>query len=141
MKKLQSNAKYQLVVSEASCDRCGVVMPTHDAEFRESLSIDSHCGGGSIFGKGKKLRLDLCQSCVKEVLGEWIQVQDPISPDQIERLAEFVTLVQHSFSNNQAAIDEWLDIRSSDLGGESPNAFFERTGETEPIINLLRNLH
>ena len=116
-------------------------MSANGTEFHESLSIDRDCGSGSIFGEGKKLRLDLCQSCVREVLGEWIQVQDPISPNKIERLAEFVTLVQHSFANNQAAIDEWLDIRSSALGGESPNAFFERTGETEPLVNLLRNLH
>ncbi|MGF6956618.1 antitoxin Xre/MbcA/ParS toxin-binding domain-containing protein [Paraburkholderia youngii] len=30
-----------------------------------------------MFGDGKELSLDLCQHCVKEILGEWIKVVDP----------------------------------------------------------------
>lgn len=139
MKNLHSTPESVLTIAEAVCDRCGSVMSADTADFRESLSINHHCGEGSVFGEGKLLRLDLCQTCMQEVLGPWLRAVEPIAPSQVERLTEFITLVQDSFSNDQAAIDEWLDTGCNDLGGESPHAYLERTGETEPIVRLLRN--
>ncbi len=141
MKNLHSTGESALTIAEVVCDRCGAVMPADTAEFNESLSIDQRCGHGSVFGDGKQLRLDLCQTCVEEVLGPWLRVTEPIASTQVQRLTEFITLVQGSFANDQTAIDAWLDTRCTDLGGESPHAYFERTGETEPIARLLRSLH
>ncbi len=31
---------------------------------------------GSIFGDSNRLKLDLCQHCLKDVLGQWITVCD-----------------------------------------------------------------
>ncbi|MCQ8230569.1 hypothetical protein [Pectobacterium carotovorum] len=43
-------------------------------EFQEFLSVGRIADFGSIFGDGESLRLDLCQHCVKDVLGQWIQI-------------------------------------------------------------------
>lgn len=139
MKNLHTTSDSILTIAETVCDRCGAVMPASSAEFNECLSIDKTCGDGSVFGAGKSLRLDLCQDCVDDVLGPWLRVVEPIAPSQVEELAEFFTLVQDSFANDQAAIDAWLDAGCTGLGGESPQSYLERTGETEPIARLLRN--
>lgn len=138
MKNLHTTSDSVLAISETVCDRCGAVMPAGTSEFNECLSIDKTCGEGSVFGTDKLLRLDLCQDCVDDVLGPWLRVVEPIAPSKLEQLTEFFTLVQASFANDQAAIDAWLDAGCTGLGGESPQAYLERTGETEPIVRLLR---
>ncbi|MCK2127811.1 hypothetical protein MX652_14070 [Thauera aromatica] len=59
------------------CDRCGRVMPPDDHdEYQERLSIDFRAGYGSVFGDGNQVQLDLCQHCVRKVLGRWLRVSD-----------------------------------------------------------------
>lgn len=59
------------------CDRCGRVMPPDDHdEYQERLSIDFRAGYASVFGDGNSVRADLCQHCVKKVLGRWLRVSD-----------------------------------------------------------------
>ena len=60
------------------CDRCGLLSDAGDVEFPEFASIDMRAGYGSIFGDGNDVQIDLCQHCVKAVLGGWLRV---ISPD------------------------------------------------------------
>jgi antitoxin CcdA len=62
------------VGSELSCDRCGLRVGRDDPVFQEFTSIDHLCGYGSIFGDGSQLRLDLCQGCLKEVVGPWLRL-------------------------------------------------------------------
>jgi len=62
-----------LSISAKKCDRCGKLSNIDDAEFKEFLSIDRVCGYGSVFGDGERIAVDLCQRCVKNILGEWLR--------------------------------------------------------------------
>ena len=58
------------------CDKCET---EHDdpLEMQEFLSWRDTCGyGNNTFGDGSYISIDLCQYCVKEVLGNWINVCD-----------------------------------------------------------------
>lgn len=63
-------------VAACTCDRCQRRMTPEvgDFEWHERLSIAFEGGYGSIFGDGSKVRLDLCQRCVRETLGAWLRV-------------------------------------------------------------------
>lgn len=67
-----------VVLSAKTCDRCGrhTKKAADDAEFHEFLSVDRQAGYGSIFGDGNRLKLDLCQHCIKDVLSQWMTVSD-----------------------------------------------------------------
>jgi hypothetical protein len=56
------------------CDRCGLDLKFHELERQECLSWQNTGGFGSIFGDGAMIRIDLCQSCVQSVLGEWLDI-------------------------------------------------------------------
>lgn len=62
-----------LSISAKKCDCCGEISNVDDAEFNEFLSIDRVCGYASVFGDGEHIAVDLCQRCVKNILGEWIR--------------------------------------------------------------------
>jgi hypothetical protein len=60
------------------CDRCGRVIRTSDyVEDQERISIDFTAGYGSVFGDGNRVQADLCQHCVRKVLGRWLRVTEP----------------------------------------------------------------
>jgi hypothetical protein len=63
-------------VAACTCDRCQRRMTPEDGDFewQERLSIAFQGGYGSVFGDGKKVRLDLCQQCVSETLGTWLRI-------------------------------------------------------------------
>nr|CBA28254.1 hypothetical protein Csp_A06350 [Curvibacter putative symbiont of Hydra magnipapillata] len=80
------------------CDRCGrqAERDDMDCEFHEFMSIQNRAGYGSIFGDGNRVDVDLCQHCVKDTLGAWIRITDPLDgysqdehggdfPDESER--------------------------------------------------------
>lgn len=61
-------------VDQVTCDRCGRADEADDFEGQEFLSHEM-CGGyGSVFGDGHFIKLDLCQHCVRDVLGQWLRV-------------------------------------------------------------------
>lgn len=60
-------------LESATCDRCKKVYDDI-MELQEFLHYENDAGYGSILGDGNKLRMDLCQYCVKEVLGPFIRV-------------------------------------------------------------------
>ncbi|EJV4077348.1 hypothetical protein N6D15_002999 [Salmonella enterica] len=62
----------KVVLSAKTCDRCKFRAEKGDLEFQEFLTIDHKAGYGSVFGDRSRLRLDLCQHCVKAVLGQWL---------------------------------------------------------------------
>lgn len=68
-------------VKQIRCDRCGRLAEVGDAEleFQEFVSIDLNAGYASIFGDGNHVQVDLCQHCLKDVLGRWLRVVDPSS--------------------------------------------------------------
>lgn len=68
-----------IVISAKYCDRCNLFAEKMSPEFHEFLSIDQKVGFGSIFGDGNRLKLDLCQHCVKALLNSWLSVSKPDS--------------------------------------------------------------
>ena len=66
------------------CDRCGREMRAKapDLEHQERLALRFRAGMDSVFGDGALVESDLCQHCVKEVLGPWLRVtpDDPREP-------------------------------------------------------------
>lgn len=71
--RLQTYTRY------LQCDRCGRTGERDglDCEFHEFTSISYRAGYGSIFGDGNTVETDLCQHCIKEVLGRWLHITDP----------------------------------------------------------------
>lgn len=59
------------------CDRCKTNIQNNGLEFselQEMLNIEKECGYGSIFGDGNIYTCDLCQNCVKELLGPYLNI-------------------------------------------------------------------
>lgn len=53
----------------ARCDVCNKILDD-DIARQECLSFYHDCGYGSIFGDGTGYTIDMCQECVKKVLGD-----------------------------------------------------------------------
>lgn len=66
------------------CDRCHREMEPNskDFEHQERAAIHFRGGYGSIFGDGNLVEADICQHCLKEVLGKYLRVteDDPFDP-------------------------------------------------------------
>lgn len=71
------STKETFIISVKYCDRCNRSAEKDSPEFHEFLSIDRQAGFGSVFGDGNRLKLDLCQHCVKELLNSWLSVSEP----------------------------------------------------------------
>ena len=61
-------------ISGFVCDRCGREAKAHQGEAEELVSIDRVGGYCSIFGDGNRISVDICQHCLKDVLGEWLRI-------------------------------------------------------------------
>ena len=57
------------------CDCCKKEFD-NDMDLQEFLSHYNTGGYSSVFGDGVVMSLDLCQDCVKKLLGEFIQFHD-----------------------------------------------------------------
>ena len=64
------------VLKSKTCDVCGKKYIPDDLDFQEFFHIGFSCGYGSIFEDGKVVRIDICQHCFKERLGNFIRVED-----------------------------------------------------------------
>lgn len=78
MKTMKLNQKIEFVEEFIVCDKCGVKYEIHGAndsemEAQEFLSINFTGGYASIFGDMDKFECDLCQYCMKELLGQYIR--------------------------------------------------------------------
>jgi len=58
------------------CDGCGLEANADDYEFHEFISVNHHCGYGSIHGDGNKVEVDLCQQCFADMCGDTLRVTD-----------------------------------------------------------------
>lgn len=76
---------------EICCDRCGRQAALGDPEFEEMLCIELKAGYASVFGDGNDVQVDLCQHCLKSVLGPWLRIGEPSrgSDSIAERLLRF----------------------------------------------------
>jgi len=66
------------ILESVECDCCHKVYFTNDThdqfEIQEFLSYYEMGGYGSIFGDGNIIQLDLCQECIKDVLGKYLKI-------------------------------------------------------------------
>jgi antitoxin CcdA len=58
-----------------TCDVCKTEY-VDMADFHEFLQIDHQGGYWSIFGDGAKIECDICQVCVKNLLGDFLRVKE-----------------------------------------------------------------
>ena len=74
MKTYRKEEVIQKVLVAVTCDKC---KKEYDdiMEMQEFLHYENDAGYGSVMGDGNRLRMDLCQHCVKEVLGEFIRTE------------------------------------------------------------------
>ncbi len=82
MRTIEKVQKLINTVTQITCDRCGTVTPTDDVmECQEFMSVEYNAGyGNRVFQDGDCLHVDLCQYCVKEVLGPYLKlICNPIS--------------------------------------------------------------
>lgn len=63
------------MVTGFKCSICGVATED-EMETQESHSIIISGGYSSVFGDGALGRLDICQHCLKERLGEFVEWQE-----------------------------------------------------------------
>lgn len=57
------------------CDRCGrEIMPDEHSEWSEALRLRLTGGYGSVFGDGSRVEADLCQHCVKKLIGPFCRI-------------------------------------------------------------------
>lgn len=56
------------------CDKCKkLITEEKPFQLQEVLRVSFSCGYGSIFGDMTAWECELCQECVKEVLGEYLR--------------------------------------------------------------------
>ena len=77
---LKTTVKEISVVSGMNCDRCGNDV-CDDLDLQEALHIDTVGGYNSIFGDENRIQCDLCQDCVKEVLGPFLRISPRTQAD------------------------------------------------------------
>jgi len=109
----------QPYIQSLICDRCGREAERDglECEFHEFTSIQNRAGYGSIFGDGNRVEVDLCQHCVKDTLGAWIRITDPLdSYSQEEHGGEFPNESERSFrARAKANITRSIENGDSDL--------------------------
>lgn len=62
----------QQVCTAITCDRCGKhISKDNDTEWHEAFRIEFTAGYGSVFGDGNKIECDLCQTCLRDLIGDF----------------------------------------------------------------------
>lgn len=77
------------VVHQIRCDRCGKEFESGEVGFEQMLSIGFNAGYGSIFGDGNRVDIDLCEICVRDTLGTWLQIKTPADTPSAKILPAF----------------------------------------------------
>jgi len=73
-KEVEVIEKKKEIVS-ITCDKCGKTFTPSDIIDWQECQLVSFTGGyGSVFGDGATIECDLCQECVKELIGEYCRV-------------------------------------------------------------------
>jgi hypothetical protein len=80
-------------LQSVTCDRCASVY-TSIWELQEFFHYSTSAGYGSILGDGNDLEMDLCQHCVKEILGQYIRVIGNVFYGAFEKEIPFQQVVE-----------------------------------------------
>ena len=70
-------------VPRARNEKKGVLDFATDYEIQEMLHWETIGGYSSIFGDCSRIQIDLCQHCVKKLLGEYLQIDNAPFPGQV----------------------------------------------------------
>ena len=73
MKKITPATKE--IIHSITCDVCGTKY-TETWDIQEFLSFKDTGGYGSIIGDGVSWEIDICQGCVKSVLGRYLRITE-----------------------------------------------------------------
>ena len=76
-------------VMSVKCDVCGKTF-TDVMDLQEMVSIAKYCGYASVFSDGQCYEIDICENCVKNLLGEYL------------RFGEALTTTSINFRNNSS---------------------------------------
>ena len=74
---------------QLQCDRCGKESVRGEVGFEQMTSIGFDAGYGSIFGDGNRVDIDLCEICVRDTLGTWLQIKTPADTPYAKMLPAF----------------------------------------------------
>jgi hypothetical protein len=89
MIKFKTTTQEQVIKTPISviCDKClKEYDPEKDAmEVQEFLHINTTGGYGSIFGDESRIKCDICQNCVKKLIGDIIRV-DGLTDKEWEKI-------------------------------------------------------
>lgn len=127
--------RYKKVLQEVAvsgeCDRCSRKMPKDSPEFHERFSISYWAGYDSVFGDGNHVECDLCQHCVKELLGPWLKVSatnqsrreviqngkivspidvDILLPEESAAISALASVLKQSAEKAKRAVDDALAL-------------------------------
>lgn len=72
-REYRARTAYELIA--CCCNRCGRRLSIDDPDWQERVSLSWRGGYDSLFGDGAEISIDLCQQCVKEILGPWLRVK------------------------------------------------------------------
>lgn len=77
MKHTKSKA---IQVEQLCAITCDVCKSRYDdpIEYQQFVGLDKTAGYGSIFGDGATIRCDICQDCLKKLLGEYLRIENPV---------------------------------------------------------------
>ena len=77
MKNYKKRKITQDYLCSITCDCCKTeYFNTEMFEIEEFLCLEKMAGYVSIFGDGNLIQLDLCQRCVKKLLGKYIRIEE-----------------------------------------------------------------
>jgi len=75
--QLQEVTKIEKEVMSITCNKCKkTATPDDTIEWQEFFSYVSSGGYGSVFGDSQLYRIDLCQNCLQELLGSFVEYID-----------------------------------------------------------------
>ncbi|MFP3891185.1 MAG: hypothetical protein ACLFVM_12930 [Ralstonia sp.] len=116
--------EYQPLIAQelvaCTCDRCQRRLTSDEpGEWQERLSFDHSCGFDSVFGDRNTVSLDLCQHCVREVLGQWLHIETPEETGESTSLARALMTMPNVGNDADFAREPREERRNSTL---SPTA-------------------
>jgi nitric oxide reductase large subunit len=67
----------KMIPISMKCDKCQKEFTKEDLiEWQEAYQFEFVAGFGSVFGDGNVVECDLCQSCLKDLIGEYVRISD-----------------------------------------------------------------
>lgn len=77
MQHIETATREVKVIASVTCDRCGKTEEPSFGGFEGWHFFRDTGGYGSVFGDGTVWTLDLCESCFKALVGEWVCYPEP----------------------------------------------------------------